>query len=331
MKNTKKIVAMTLLFSLSANTLANLNPHSNIKAYASSKLDFGIDTKKFEPKSISLNLNQDENNKEASLAALRAVRAEMWDKNVPYTYDEKSNKNNTRLRDVLKSKGINSKEAYLNQIKWSNDLEKLSIQRLFEVKITGLSHTRPDGSDLSSAILPSGTRTYGEILAYNSDGFTPARAFSQWTHSKMADYGNKSEYELLVESNGVFNYGNAHLHIILDPNFNRIGLAINNDSDIKFVAAEFGQADKSGSKATGLVGDYTMDFGKASTKKTKMSKEARRNLEKAVEENKTRVAAANLLLEMAPKKVADIKDQLLKLIKESEDLIKLAEKALQEG
>lgn len=36
MKNTKKIVAMTLLFSLSANTLANLNPHSNIKAYASS-------------------------------------------------------------------------------------------------------------------------------------------------------------------------------------------------------------------------------------------------------------------------------------------------------
>lgn len=330
MKNTKKIIAMTLLLSLSAKAVDLSNPQSKSISYANSNIDFGIKTDNFKSESITLDLNQSENNKQAALAALKAVRAEMWDKNVPYTYDTKSNSKNSKLRDVLKEKGINSKEEYLNYTKWSTDLEKIAIQRMYEVGITGMNHTRPDGSDLSTAKLPSGTRTFAEILAYNSAPFTPSKAFSQWVHGKRASFGNKSEYDLLLESDGVYNDGNAHLHIILDPEYNRMGLCINNTTDTNFVGVEFGYADKSGNKATGLVGDYTMDFGKSSSTGNKgIDKKTRENLEKAVNENKTRIAAANLLLEMAPKKVADIKDQLLTLIKESEDLIKLAEKVLQ--
>lgn len=51
-------------------------------------------------------------------------------------------------------------------------------------------------------------------------------------------------------------------------------------------------------------------------------------LREAVERNKIRISAARLLLETAPKKVANIKGQLLNLIKESEALIKAAEAIL---
>lgn len=337
MKNTKKVLALTLLASFSVNAIGLQSPQSNYIAYASTKIDFGIKTNNFSDKSVTLNLRQDEDNKLAALAALKAVRSEMWDKNVPYTYEQNTNSKNTKLRDYLKSKGINSKEEYINRTKWSTDLEKIAIQRMFEVSQTGLSHTRPDGSDCSTAALPSGVKTYGEILANNSDPFTPAKAFGQWTHSKRANYGGKSEYELLLASNGVYNNGNAHLHIILDPEYDHMGLCIVNSNGLNYVGVEFGYPDKSGNNATGLVGEYTIDFGKGSAKpidnksKKGISKESREKLEAAIYNNNVKVAAANLLLKLSPKKVAGVKDKLLNLIKESENLIKLAEKVLKEA
>ena len=336
MKKTKKILALALLSSLSVNSLALVSPQSENIAYASQNIDFGISTKNFESKTITLNLKQDEANKSQTLAAIRDLRAKMWDENVPYISDANSNPKNMKLRDYLKTKGITSKEAYVNSINWSTDLEKIAIQRIYEVTQTGLSHLRPDGSDCATATLPNGTRTYAEILAYNSDPYTPAKAFNQWAFGKRSNYGGKSEYDLLLESNGVYNNGNAHLHIILDPEYNTMGLSINNSTDPNFVGVEFGYANNSGSNATGLVGEYTMYFGKAKPetnpkKDKKLSKESREKLEEAVRKNKIQIEAAKLLMRMAPKKVANVKDQLLNLIKESEDLIKMAEKALQQA
>lgn len=331
MKNTKKIIALSLLASLTVNAVSLTSPQSASISYASIKIDFGIKTHKFQSKSQTFTLKQDEANKASAIRGLMQIRSDMWDKNVPYTLDSKSNSKNTKLRDYLKSKGINSKDEYINRTKWSTDLEKIGIQRLYEVSLTGLSHTRPDGSDCSKAVLPSGTRTYGEILANNSEPYTPEMAFNQWAYGKRTNYGGKSEYQLLIESNGVYNNGNAHLHIILDPEYDRMGLAIINSSDLNYAAVEFGYADKSGSKAVGLVGEYTMDFGKAKAKannKKESSKDTRAKLEEAVRRNKIQVEAAKLLLKMAPEKVAGVKGQLLKLIKESEELIKIAEKSL---
>lgn len=332
MKNTKKILALALLTSLSVNALPLTN--STSISYASQNLDFGINTKNFENNSVTLTLNQDENNKEASLAALKAVRAEMWDKNVPYTYEQDSNKNNTKLRDFLKTKGINSKEEYLNHTKWSTDLEKIAIQRIYEVSLTGLSHNRPDGSSCNTAVLPSKVKMYAEILANNSDAYTPAKAFSQWTHGKRSNYNGKSEYELLLEANGVYNIGNAHLHIILDPEYDHMGLAINNSSELNYVGVEFGYADKSGNKATGLVGDYTMNFGKniVDTNQNEGNKENIKSkkelLREAVEYNKSQVASAKFLLKNLPKTVAKVKDKLEAQIKTAEAIIEKSEKYL---
>lgn len=331
MKNSKKIIALALLTSISANALAVANPASKNVSYASQNLDFGISTEKFESRSLTYTLKQDEANKNAALAAIRKIRAEMWDKNVPYTYDENSNPNNTKLRDYLKSKGITSKEAYVNGHKWSNDLEKIAIQRTYEVTMTGLSHTRPDGSYNSDAKLPSKTITYGEILANNSDAYTPEKAFYQWTHGKRSQFGGKSEYELLIESNGVFNNGNGHLHIILDPEYDHFGLSIINTGNMNYAGAEFGYEDGSGNKATGLVGDYTMNFGPAS-KADKPSKEidqeTRDSLMKAIHDSRIQIDAVHFLFKEAPAKVAKVRPILEKLIEESEELIKEAEELL---
>lgn len=336
MKNTKKVLAMALLLSLPANGLGLMGNQNKAISFAASELDFGIKTDKFETNSLTFKLKQDEANKLAALKARNKIRSEMWDRNVPYTYDETSNKNNTKLRDYLKSVGINSKTEYLNQTKWSTDLEKIAIQRIYEVSITGLSHLRPDGSDCYTAALPDGTRTYAEILANNTDPFTPEKAFNQWAYSPRKNYGNKSEYDLLLESNGVYNNGNAHLHLILDPEYDHMALSIISTPEINYVGVEFGYASNSGNKALGLVGDYTMNFGKKDLSKDtnkendKINREdAIERLKKAIDANKTQVAAAKYLLENAPTTVAKVKDKLLTQIKNAEAIIEKSEKILE--
>lgn len=330
MKNTKKVLALALLLSLSANAVGFLGNDNNAISYAASTIDFGIKTENFESKSLTYNLKQDEANKMASLKARNKIRSEMWDRNVPYTYDEISNNNNTKLRDYLKSVGINSKTEYLNQTKWSTGLEKIAIHRIYEVTTTGLSHLRPDGSDCYTASLPEGVRTFAEILANNTDTLTPERAFNQWAYSPRAGYGNKSEYDLLLESNGVYNNGNAHLHLILDPEYDHMALSIVSTSNMNYVAVEFGYANQTGNKATGLVGDYTMNFGKKANNKNNKAnlEEIKEKLRQAVEYNKTQVNSAKFLLENAPKTVAKVKDKLLTQIKKAEEIIEKSEKAL---
>lgn len=336
MKTTKKVIALALLASLSINALSFTSPRSSSVAYASAKLDFGIKTDKFENKILTFNLKQDEANKAAALSAIKEIRSEMWDKNVPYTYDLNSNAKNTKLRDYLRTRGINTKQEYINMTKWSTDLEKIAIQRMYEVTLTGLSHNRPDGSDCSTTVLPSGVKMYGEILANNSDPYTPSKAFNQWVHGKRKNFGGKSEYELLLESNGVYTDGNAHLHIILDPEYDHMGLCILNTSGMNYVGVEFGYPDKSGNKATGLVGEYTMYFGKAKAQKETSPKvndkerleAAKAKLREAIDNNKSEVASAKFLLENAPKTVAKVKDKLENLIKNAEAIIEKSEKAL---
>lgn len=67
------------------------------------------------------------------------------------------------------------------------------------------------------------------------------------------------------------------------------------------------------------------------TKKKTLSAKTVLRLKEAVERSKTAIKAAELLMEIAPKKVADVKPQLLQLIKKSKELQKIAEKILAEN
>lgn len=66
------------------------------------------------------------------------------------------------------------------------------------------------------------------------------------------------------------------------------------------------------------------------TSEDEKTKDQIKKLEEAKQNNKTSTAAARLLLEIAPEKVKDVKGELLKLINESEELIKMADKLINE-
>ena len=163
-------------------------------SYASEDLDFGIDSTSFPNSVITLNLDQSEAMKNNSIMAIRDLRSKMWDEDVLYTLDNNNQANKT-IRDTLEEVGITSKNEYLNLVKWSTDLEKIAIQRGFEVSANGFSHQRIDGSEYSDISLPNGIKSYSELLAYNSYGFTPQTAIDQLAFSKRANFNSKSEYE----------------------------------------------------------------------------------------------------------------------------------------
>lgn len=71
----------------------------------------------------------------------------------------------------------------------------------------------------------------------------------------------------------------------------------------------------------------------ALVKKDELDKDKKlqiKRLEEAKEKNKTSIEAARLLLDIAPEKVKDVKGQLLQLIKESEELVEMADKVINE-
>lgn len=323
----KKFLALALIGGVGLSSLTPLTSQSI--AYASEKLDFGIDTANFPKKTVTKSLKQDESLKEETLRAVRDLRAKAWDENVPYTQDG-SNSNNMKLRDYLKSVGISSKDAYLNSIGYSKDHEKIAIQRAFELDITDLSHQRPDGSSYGTAVLPNGSKPYAEIVAWNTRDFSPKLAVDQWSVLPRSNFDGKSEYDMLKESNGVYDNGNGHLHILLDPAYTSLGLAITNSNRNNFAVMNFGVDKKSGSDATGLVGEYTMAFGGASLdiKNDSLSDESIKKLKEAVDTNKRTIDAARFLIENAPETIKPVRAKLDSLMEKSEALIKKAEAIL---
>lgn len=285
-------------------------------------LETGVDTSSFEHFQHDVYISQSEANKNEALEALKKIRSEMWDENVLYSLDENPG---TRLRDVLETEGITSKEEYVNAISWSRGLESIALQRAFEQLPfkDSLSHTRPDGSSFFTASLKDPSSS-GEILASNTRPVSANVSFDQWY----------SEYPDLLASEGVVTSANGHLHIILDPSFKSFAYASINLDDpnyrFNYGVGEFSRDESNDTSVLNYVGDYTMYLGyfdedeaeKASTS------ELIRKLEDALYENKLTMYAAKSLIENYPETVKNIRGQLDALIAESQRLQESAQKIL---
>ncbi|MDO5047483.1 MAG: CAP domain-containing protein [Anaerococcus sp.] len=235
----------------------------------------------------------------------------MWDENVIYTTDT-SNKEGKRLRETLEEYNITSKEAYLNLISWSKGLENIALQRAFEQIPTGLSHTRPNGSDWYSA-KSFNVETYAEILAGHSANMSPDLAFSLWF----------SEYEDLKANAGVSNAANGHLHTILNPEFRSFAFAkVNGQDKFNYGVGEFSYDPSENQNSLGHVGTYTMYLGsyKPSTGSSSNSSDDEKiklyleKLEKALEDSRMTVDAVNMLKKNYPNTIKNIVDDLDKLV-----------------
>lgn len=336
-------------------------------AFASGSLENSIELNNFGIDTMGLNmadhqLHQDAFLKQSVLHEVQNLRAKMWDENVVYV-DKYGSQSNTRLRDVARAYGYTSKEAYVNALKWSKDLEIISIQRVLEQHITGISHTRPDGSGLGSIVTKHNVSSQGEIISagYSND-MSPSYTFNRWSFAKSSYRAGKSEYQCLLEANGVFNTNNGHLHIILNPSYNYIGYAetISPKSKWSYGLASFGRKNPNNSEEpTGIVSKKSGNTNKETDKSDKKdnnvekpsnqkkptdneSKKPNTNpddkksestnykamLLESIENARIEIDSANYILENYPKTIAKVRGKLIALIKETEQIIEESEALL---
>lgn len=330
MKNIKKL-ALSLAISF---VVLEVNP-----AFAANRIDLGVDTGNVSFSEGTFNLNQDENLKNQVLAEARAIRSRLWDENILYTLDENSNSKSERLQDVVKSNGYANKEAYVNGLTWSNDLEKIAIQRAYEQTLTGLSHQRPDGSSMSTAVTISGIHPGAEILASSTEIENPAKSFYQWTYEASKNKNNKSEYQLIKEAKGVFNLYNGHLHILLDPELKSIGYAdLNTNSKWNYSVGVFDYNVDNNQASANLVGSYNIYAGnikdapkieeekESNTKE--ISDETIEKLKKSVKKSEQTIAGAKVLMRTMPKFAKEHGQKIKELIANSQRIIDQAKKIL---
>ena len=122
---------------------------------------------------------------------VRGVRDKSWESNVLYTLDA-NNEKGTTIRDIAKEYGYKTKEDYINGIKWSNDLEKIAIQRSFEQTFTGLGSQRPDFSDFTTATV-NGTHSDREVLTADTIDPKITDPIGKWSYGKIEKADNKSQ------------------------------------------------------------------------------------------------------------------------------------------
>lgn len=330
MKKSSKIISLSVLLSISMTSLTGINKSFQSVSYAQTELNLGIDTSNFKNMSVEAKLDQDEENKNESINSLRKIRAMAWDEDWPFTTSD-SNPNKQTIRSYAKSLGIDTKEEYLDSISYSNDLEKISIQRAFEQFITGLSHARPDDSSCFSAVLSNGVESYAENLAWSWGQMTPESVINQWSLDK--DSSGKSELEFLIEAQGVSNSENGHLHSFLNPEYKSFGLAIAENEKGHYGVAQLSYDEFSDNQATGLVGTYTINFGDSKVSKSDDSDKKdkkydkdflRKDLKRAIKRNEIQIAAAQYLIDELPDLVGDHRPELEDLINHSKKLLKTA-------
>lgn len=333
MKNSKKL-ALSLAISFA---LLGARP-----SFAANRLDLGVDTGKAAFSEGTFTLKQDEANKNQVLSEVRAIRSRLWDENILYTLDQNSNSKGERLQDVAKANGYASKEAYVNGLTWSNDLEKIAIQRAYEQTITGLSHQRPDGSKQTSAVTTNGIYPGAEILASSTELESPSKAFAQWSFEPSKKKNNKSEYQLLIEAKGVSDSDNGHLHIILDPELKHIGFASLNTNEkwnygVGIFDFEISNNNQASSNLVGQYNIYTGDIKNAPkqeektenpVKSNKLSKESIERLRTSVKNARQSIAGAEILMKTMPKFAKENGQKINDLIAKSEKIIDQAEKIL---
>ena len=80
-------------------------------------------------------LKQDENLKREILDTIKEIRSDIWDENVYYA-SSPEDVEKTRIREIAKRFGYNTKSEYVNAIKWNSELEKYAIQRAYENFLT---------------------------------------------------------------------------------------------------------------------------------------------------------------------------------------------------
>ena len=147
---------------------------------------------------------------EVALQKVRELRADMWDRNVPF--------NGETLQYAAKVNGLKTKEAYVNEVRIDHGYALIALQRALE-EAGGIDHTRPyNGTCTNECGSPwtaklDGAQSFGENVSSSGD---ISQAMRGWGQNEVDD---------LYDANGESNRENGHLHSMIDPKNRYFGVA----------------------------------------------------------------------------------------------------------
>ena len=135
--------------------------------------------------------------KETAMRELRKLRADMWDRNVPF--------NGTTLRQAAAEQGLTTRDAYAGAANYDAGLSRIALQRGAEAA-KFFRHQRPYNSTCTNNCGDIKTATYKGKVAPGENLHSTAsmdKAMQGWGYDEVG---------ALIRANGHFNNGNGHLH-----------------------------------------------------------------------------------------------------------------------
>lgn len=162
---------------------------------------------------------------EVGMRELRAIRARMWDENPMYLAKFPHQTQNTRLQDVARMAGLDTKDKYVNAVQLDQGYSAIALQRAVEAAVL-FDHKRPYNGTCTAV---SGTCGDEGSATINGRG-----GFGQNLHSEgdinvaMRGWGD-GEVRALKATGGEWSSRktamNGHLHNFLNPWITRVGFA----------------------------------------------------------------------------------------------------------
>lgn len=320
----KKLKKVGLLLSLALmcfglNTIKNSDNISYASSSVTSQYSYIPSDSAYREDTIYL--KQDEKLKREILDNIKEIRSDIWDENVYYA-SSLEDVGKTRIREIAKRFGYNTKSEYVNAIKWNTELEKYAIQRAYENFLTDGSYYRTDGEDPEEVVINLFGEDSREYNVWLKGDLTGQRAIYMWSIDKYEVLDRKSEYDLLLDLKGGLSDDNKDLHNMLHPSVTQVGFGkVKNSKNGKtygVMVDGHGLADSQ--KVTGYVGNYKYYVGDPNV--SPLSKDTEGELRSSIKQSEIQLEALENILENYPTTVANVVDKLYDLMDETYYLIR---------
>lgn len=321
MKKIVKVTALTLAMSFSFLG-TNLVSPANV-SYASeqvARFDYPANQPNAPYQEHVVKLSANDATRKEVLDGFRNIRAKAVEDNLKI-YDEQIG--SYRSLDQFIENYYYNKDSYINKISYSYELEKLAIQRAYELTLTGNDQNRPGGYSVDTLYrtFKSGDGDYRQYLAAGPHiwwvedyDFTIADNFSELGE------GPDSYYEKLKKAGGVDDNNLASYILIDSPTFLSVGYAKVHNVETGKTAALFaiGYDPVAGEKVD-YVGDYKLSYGRKNYKA--LDKKSEDGLRKSLNAAKLQVDSVTYLMINYPETISNVSGKLYELREKAERLI----------
>lgn len=319
MKNLVKVTALALAMSFSFMA-ANVDNDVSYASKQVQKLDLGVNMPNAPYRETLVEVEVNDKVRNQVIKSIEDIRAKAWDDNI-VIYSRLTSDNPMKVRDFAEEYYNNpSKEAYIDEFYYSYDIERMAIQKAYELTLTDISDYRPDNfSDNTFYVTRgSGDHTYryrfADSMAFN---FVNEKDFTVEEFLEASTYGDEvyRPYDVYKNTNGAEE--NVVLPMLMSqPTPVAIGFAKvhNTENGRSAVVMAYAYDQPVGDKQD-FVGQYKMSYG--NPKYQPLPEATEKALKKAIKDAESQIAVVENLQQNFPKTISKVQDKLYKLLNDA--------------